>query len=180
MQLNHPRAGNIGYFHTSKFDSATMKSPDSDFTLDFDAIEVFNGKRVVEAEEVLRDWFNLLNAGYTLTATGNSDSHKLVSEEAGYPRNFVFLGKDDPSRSNRRRTGCGGEVAQVNREQWSFSSCSGERNPYRGRPLRKRWKTGESSSSTPKRSLGRYRPGGRLRKWRRDRKPARPGNKHDR
>jgi hypothetical protein len=98
VQLNHPRAGSIGYFHTSKFDSATLKSPVSDFTLDFDAIEVFNGKRVIEAEEVLHDWFNLLNAGYTFTATGNSDSHKLVSEEAGYPRNFVFLGKDDPSR----------------------------------------------------------------------------------
>ncbi|PYV11289.1 MAG: hypothetical protein DMG07_19590, partial [Acidobacteria bacterium] len=97
-QLNHPRAGNIGYFTTSRFDSAALRSPDPNFTLDFDAIEVFNGKRVPEAQEVLRDWFNLLNAGYRFTATGNSDSHKLVSEEAGYPRNFVALGKDDPSQ----------------------------------------------------------------------------------
>jgi hypothetical protein len=97
VQLNHPRAGNIGYFSTSKFDSAAVRSPSPDFTLDFDAIEVFNGKRVREADQVLRDWYNLLNAGYRFTATGNSDSHKLVSEEAGYPRNFIFLGRDDPA-----------------------------------------------------------------------------------
>jgi len=98
VQLNHPRAGNIGYFTAAKFDSAALRSPDPSFTLDFDAIEVFNGKRVTEAQEVLRDWFNLLNAGYRFAATGNSDSHKLVAEEAGYPRNFVAVGKDDPSQ----------------------------------------------------------------------------------
>lgn len=98
VQINHPRAGNIGYFTTSKFESATLRSPDPNFTLDFDAIEVFNGKRVTEAEEVMRDWFDLLNAGYRMAATGNSDSHKLVSEEAGYPRNFILLGKDDPAQ----------------------------------------------------------------------------------
>jgi hypothetical protein len=43
----------------------------------FDAIEVFNGKRVVEAEEVLRDWFNLLNAD-TLYRHRKLDSHNLV------------------------------------------------------------------------------------------------------
>lgn len=97
VQLNHPRVGEIGYFNTGKFDAATMTSPDPDFTLDFDAIEVFNGKYVREAAEMLREWFQLLNAGRRFAATGNSDSHKLVSEEAGYPRNFIRVGRDAPS-----------------------------------------------------------------------------------
>ena len=102
IQLNHPRAGNIGYFHTSKFDSTTLKAQDRDFTLDFDAIEVFNGKRVVEAEEVLRDWFNLLNAGYTFTATGNSDSHKSGFGRGRISEELCFLRPGRSFTGNRK------------------------------------------------------------------------------
>src|SRR5207244_13303990 len=66
--------------------------------LGFAGIGVLKARRVPGAQEVLRAWVPLLDAGYRFTATGNSDSHKLVSEEAGYPRNFVALGKDDPSQ----------------------------------------------------------------------------------
>ena len=96
VQLNHPRAGNLGYFTTSQFDSARLSSPDAGFTLDFDAIEVFNGKMLAQAEEAINDWYNLLNAGYRIAATGNSDSHVLVGQESGYPRNYLLLGMDDP------------------------------------------------------------------------------------
>lgn len=97
VQINHPRAGSIGYFDTFQLDPVTGRSADPNYSDAFDAIEVFNGKRVADAERVLQDWFNLLNLGYTYTATGNSDSHQIVGEEAGYPRNFVWLGKDDPA-----------------------------------------------------------------------------------
>lgn len=42
------------------------------------------------------DWFSLLNLGYRYTALGNSDTHGTTSVEAGCPRNFVFVGEDDP------------------------------------------------------------------------------------
>jgi hypothetical protein len=42
------------------------------------------------------DWFSLLNLGFRYTALGNSDTHGTTSTEAGCPRNFVFVGEDDP------------------------------------------------------------------------------------
>jgi len=42
------------------------------------------------------DWFTLLNTGVRLTALGNSDTHGRFSIEAGCPRNYVYMGKDDP------------------------------------------------------------------------------------
>jgi hypothetical protein len=38
------------------------------------------------------DWQHLLDAGRRITAVGNSDSHKTIQEEAGYPRNLIDLG----------------------------------------------------------------------------------------
>lgn len=52
----------------------------------------------------LDDWYNLLNYprpdGRYLkyTATGNSDSHSAHLDPPGLPRNFFFVGHDDPSR----------------------------------------------------------------------------------
>jgi hypothetical protein len=66
----------------------------------FDAMEVFNGDHyadLAEVERVMRDWYALLDAGIRLTATGNSDSHKVTYHECGTPRNFVLVGDDDPA-----------------------------------------------------------------------------------
>lgn len=52
----------------------------------------------------LDDWYNILNHARPdgtyrkYTATGNSDSHKARIDEGGYPRNYTFMGTDDPSR----------------------------------------------------------------------------------
>lgn len=43
------------------------------------------------------DWEHLLDLGRRLTAVGNSDSHKLLDGEAGYPRNLIDLGSDAAS-----------------------------------------------------------------------------------
>jgi hypothetical protein len=40
----------------------------------------------------LEDWEHLLDLGHRITAVGNSDSHKVLDGEAGYPRNFIDLG----------------------------------------------------------------------------------------
>ncbi len=95
LQVNHPRDGGIGYFTVFKFDPETARSPDPAFHLELDAIEVFNGlSPFAQLEECLRDWYGILNHGHRIAATGNSDSHAVAVQDAGWPRNFVITGKD--------------------------------------------------------------------------------------
>jgi hypothetical protein len=44
----------------------------------------------------VEDWFQLLNAGKRVVATGNSDSHGGLKEEPGFPRTYVGVERDDP------------------------------------------------------------------------------------
>jgi hypothetical protein len=109
VQLNHPRMGSIGYFELARFDPRDVtgwrqRSPLVD--PGFDAIEVFNGDDYAtldNVQRVMRDWFALLDAGVRITATGNSDSHKLSYHECGVPRNLVNVGEDDPARLDPSR-----------------------------------------------------------------------------
>ncbi len=103
VQVNHPRMGDIGYFDLLHLDRDDLpgffrRAPLAD--MGFEAIEVFNGdhyNHVDQVDNVLQDWFALLNAGFRFTATGNSDSHKLTYQEAGAPRNMVLVPNDDPA-----------------------------------------------------------------------------------
>jgi hypothetical protein len=83
------------------------------FSYDFDVYEVLNGKRqdivhshrgpdgqVVRGPDgriaypgQLEDWFMLLSRGLDYTGVGNSDSHKGLGQEPGYPRNLVWVGE---------------------------------------------------------------------------------------
>jgi hypothetical protein len=109
VQINHPRMGSIGYLDLLRFDPRDVagwrtRSPLGE--LGFDAIEVFNGDHYAEldqVERVMSDWYALLDAGVRLTATGNSDSHRITYHEAGVPRNFVQVGDDSPSRFDPAR-----------------------------------------------------------------------------
>jgi len=47
------------------------------------------------------DWFAFLNAGFDVTAIGNSDSHESL-KEVGLPRNYIPSATDDPSLINDR------------------------------------------------------------------------------
>ncbi len=69
---------------------------DGPAALDFDGLEVMNRASLSKYREVRADWFALLNQGYLLTGTGNSDSHALAVELVGMPRNLVAgaLGPD--------------------------------------------------------------------------------------
>jgi hypothetical protein len=103
VQVNHPRMSDIGYFDLLHFDRDDLqgffrRAPLAD--MGFEALEVFNGdhyNHIDQVENVIKDWFALLNAGFRFTATGNSDSHKLTYQEAGAPRNFVLVPNDDPA-----------------------------------------------------------------------------------
>jgi hypothetical protein len=109
VQLNHPRMGSIGYFELARFDRRDVEGWHVRSPLietGFDAIEVYNGDDYAKAdniERVMRDWYALLNAGVRITATGNSDSHKLTYHECGVPRNLVRVGEDDPAQFDAAR-----------------------------------------------------------------------------
>jgi hypothetical protein len=107
LQINHPRMGDIGYFDITRFDpkdvAAWRATPSAE--IGFDAIEVFNGDhyaRIDEVEKCMRDWYALLDAGVRMTATGNSDSHKIAYHEAGVPWNYVQIANDDPEKLDER------------------------------------------------------------------------------
>ena len=125
IQVNHPRLADIAYFaglnvHESlvavgdqppaESDASSDQTPSGPrlggslldpplgFSFDFDTVEVVNGFDLGKPEVMtqnLRDWFALLNLGYRYTAVGNSDSHSLVYQWAGYPRTYVKLGTED-------------------------------------------------------------------------------------
>lgn len=92
IQVNHPRMPpGIGYFDLTGLDAATGRAGDA-FAEGFDAVEAFNGLWLETPARVRKgavDLVGLARRGMRVTATGNSDSHRLVYEEAGYPRTWV-------------------------------------------------------------------------------------------
>jgi hypothetical protein len=107
VQLNHPRFQDSSTFDLLQFnpqDGLAHASPeelgfpaDTDLNdFNFDAIEVFNGVGDEELFEQLEDWYALLNLGYVIAAAAGGDSHDLKAYP-GNPRNYLFVGEDDPS-----------------------------------------------------------------------------------
>ncbi|MEI8254465.1 MAG: CehA/McbA family metallohydrolase, partial [Deltaproteobacteria bacterium] len=87
VQVNHPRSGApTGMFDVVAFDRATAQATHGDMAPTFDAIEVWNGRALHAADDVLLDWLALLRTGARITGTANSDSHAIVVQEIGYPR----------------------------------------------------------------------------------------------
>jgi len=93
IQVNHPRMGSIGYFDQMGLDTRTCRARSRDFDGGFELLEVFNGDHIdqpAQVEQVLADWFALLNAGRRHVATGGSDAHRLPYQDPGYPRTYVL------------------------------------------------------------------------------------------
>jgi hypothetical protein len=97
VQINHPRAGGLGYFDLIALNAESGQSANADYSADYDAVEVFNGKRLYQVPQVRNDWYKLLNTGKKLTGVGNTDTHQIFSQELGYPRNYLRVGTDTPS-----------------------------------------------------------------------------------
>lgn len=96
VMVNHPRMPpSIGYFDLTHFEAATGAAGRG-FSEGFDTLEVFNGIWLETPEKVregIVDLAGLARRGLRVTAVGNSDSHRLVHEEAGYPRTWVQVGE---------------------------------------------------------------------------------------
>ena len=89
IQVNHPRVGRMGYFDQVGYSSSDSSA--AAMRLDFDLLEVLNGKNLQSLEPVWKDWMGLLRSGRKIVGVGNSDSHHLIEQEVGYPRNYVAL-----------------------------------------------------------------------------------------
>ncbi|MDQ2642802.1 MAG: CehA/McbA family metallohydrolase [Myxococcota bacterium] len=110
IQVNHPRMPGVGYFNRIELDSATGLAASEDAALEFDALEVVNGYDLEAPgfiQQNLREYFALLNVGRRYTATGNSDSHRLIINWVGYPRTYVRVADDRPGSVG------GADVAQA-------------------------------------------------------------------
>ncbi|HVW27013.1 MAG TPA: CehA/McbA family metallohydrolase [Polyangiaceae bacterium] len=92
LQVNHARMDpGIGYFDLAHLDSNTGRAS-GEFSADFDVFEAYNGMWIERREKVRegpRDLVALARRGKRVAAVGDSDSHKLLYEEAGYPRTYV-------------------------------------------------------------------------------------------
>jgi len=89
IQINHPRSGSTGYFDLLDFDRQTGTSTNPAYESRFDAIEIWNGRNIAGRNAVLTDVLALLRASHPVTITGNTDTHGIVGQEAGYPRTYV-------------------------------------------------------------------------------------------
>ena len=93
FQINHPRARSNGAFDLLGVgtDDAT---PPTSRTLDFDLLEVANGQTFADTPAAVADWVRLVRCGRRITPTGGSDAHALALPPCGWPRTWVFAGRD--------------------------------------------------------------------------------------
>lgn len=101
LQVNHPRMPGVGYFNRGELDTKTGVAMSPEFSFGFDTLEVTNGFDLEDPlvfDRNLREWFELLNLGHRYTAVGNSDSHRVVFQWAGWPRTYVRVPDQDPTR----------------------------------------------------------------------------------
>lgn len=100
VQVNHPRLeGEVGYFDRVGYDPVTGRST-GPYSSDYDLLEVWNGFDMARAHattQVFRDWLAMVARGRRVTAVGNSDSHQIRYQWAGYPRTYVRAPERTPS-----------------------------------------------------------------------------------
>jgi hypothetical protein len=90
LQVNHPRAGYIGYFNNLGLDQESAATSLPALDMSFDLLEVLNGPYFYSSNRAaIEDWFHLLNRGYYFPIVGSSDSHGIDRGEPGYSRTYV-------------------------------------------------------------------------------------------
>ncbi|MBW1877438.1 MAG: PHP domain-containing protein, partial [Deltaproteobacteria bacterium] len=67
--------------------------------MDFDALEIVNRFSWELYLDLRQDWFVFLNQGFFMTGTGNSDSHAMEVEVAGFPVNLVRAPRPAPGEA---------------------------------------------------------------------------------
>ncbi len=96
LQVNHPRAGTLGYFNNYELDLLSAAKVNESFDLGFDLLEVMNGASPLSSNSfALEDWLHLLNRGYFYPLVGSSDSHTIDGGEPGYARTYVLYDRGE-------------------------------------------------------------------------------------
>ncbi len=95
LTINHPRNRDNGYFNLLSFDPKTGTGSDPAYDGSFDAVEVWSGRHLDGRDRVFEDWFGLLRNAHVVTPVAATDTHGIVGQEAGYPRTYVRVEKDD-------------------------------------------------------------------------------------
>ncbi len=91
LQVNHPRAGTLGYFNNYQLDLESAAFARENFDISFDVLEVMNGPYYYSSNFTsIKDWLHLLNRGYYYPLMGSSDSHGIDRGEPGYSRTYVY------------------------------------------------------------------------------------------
>jgi hypothetical protein len=101
LQVNHPRMPGVGYFNRGEVDTKNGTAESPGFSFAFDTLEVSNGFDLEDPavfERNLHEWFELLNVGHRYTAVGNSDTHRVVLQWAGWPRTYVRVPDQDVTK----------------------------------------------------------------------------------
>jgi hypothetical protein len=92
LQVDHPRAGDLGYFNNLNLDQESAATAMPELNLDFDLLEVLNGPYFFSSNRAaIEDWFHLLNRGYRFAIVGSSDGHGIDRQEPGYSRTYVSI-----------------------------------------------------------------------------------------
>lgn len=92
LQVNHPRDPGDGAFALlglAAGDAASLRS------LDFDLLEVADGRAFERTPEAVADWARLIACGRRVAPTGGSGAHALATPPCGWPRTWVFAARDD-------------------------------------------------------------------------------------
>ena len=97
IQINHPRTYNA-YFNSINYNPALGFDAleEGAFDPNFDNLELLHMNGIdVALEQILYDWYSLLNQGVYLTGVGVSDTH--TDDSPGDARTYYRTGEDDPN-----------------------------------------------------------------------------------
>jgi hypothetical protein len=100
IQVNHPRWDSvIGFLSANAFNPLEPGIGERLGLSHLNAIELWNTHELdslggVGLESTLQDYFKLIDLGFRLVATGNTDTHELSRQPLGYPRNCIRVPDD--------------------------------------------------------------------------------------
>jgi len=91
LQVNHPRAGTLGYFNNFELDKDAAAFAKKAIDLSFNLFEAMNGPSFFRGnQEAIEDWLHLLNRGYYFPIVGSSDTHAIDGAEPGFSRTYIY------------------------------------------------------------------------------------------